>query len=35
MGRSHGDNPGAVKKALETVTPGSKGHRDIGMDTLG
>lgn len=29
------DDPGAVKKVLRTVTPGSAGHRDISMDTFG
>lgn len=32
---SQTDDPGAVKKALRTVTPGSKGHPDIEMDTIG
>lgn len=30
-----GDDPGAVEKVLRTVTPGSKGHRDTSMDTIG
>jgi len=29
------DDPGAVTKALRTVTPGAKGHQDISMDTIG
>lgn len=29
------DDPGAVTQVLRTVTPGSKGHRDISMDTFG
>ena len=35
MNRSQGDDPGAVEKVLRTVTPGSKGHRDTSMDTIG
>lgn len=30
-----GDDPGAVEKVLRTVVPGSKGHRDTSMDTIG
>jgi len=30
-----GDDPGAVEKVLRTVMPGSKGHRDTSMDTIG
>ena len=29
------DDPRAAKKVLGTVMPGSKGHRDISMDTIG
>lgn len=29
------DEPGAVKQALRTVTPASKGHRDAEMDAIG
>jgi hypothetical protein len=35
MSRSQGDDPGAVEKVLRTVMPGSKGHRDTSMDTIG
>ena len=35
MSRSQGDDPGAVEKVLRTVTPGSEGHRDTSMDTIG
>ena len=35
MSRSQGDDPGAVEKVLRTVVPGSKGHRDTSMDTIG
>ena len=29
------DDLGTAEKALGTVTPGSKGHRDVSMDTIG
>ena len=35
MSRSQGDDPGAVEKVLRTVTPGSEGHWDTSMDTIG
>jgi hypothetical protein len=33
--RDTDDDPGAVKKALRTVTPPSKMHRNTEMDTIG
>lgn len=30
-----GDDPNAVTKVLRTVTPGSRPHRDVSMDTFG
>lgn len=32
---SDSDDPSLPKKALRTVTPGSRGHKDTGMDVLG
>jgi hypothetical protein len=34
-GNNSDEDPGAMKKALRTVTPASRGRRNVEMDTIG
>lgn len=35
MSKDESEDPGALKEALRTVTPGYRGHRDTEMDAIG
>jgi hypothetical protein len=34
-GNDSEDDPSAMRKTLRTVTPASRGHRNVEMDTIG